>query len=748
MTRTSPLPRVAARRWSTGARALLAALTVGVLAVTLGLVPTATAHAAPAVPAETDATPQFDESIIFQREQAGYFCFRIPAVVETKEGTLLAFAEGRKDSGCGDSGNIDIVVRRSHDGGKTWGPVELVDDAGVDTIGGPLPIVDQETGRIVLITTHNPAMNHNLRTPYVQYSDDDGKTWSTRKNIKDDIMDPSWQKWFATGPGHGIQLKHGPHAGRMLIGLNHEGYIFGSPSHDTGAALAYSDDGGMTWQLGADAGFAPEELKPQELSLAELPDGKILVSAREQHGSAAGNRAFATSSDGGVTYDDAFETDPELATPVSQGAIETYVDDQGRDRVLYSGESHPRARKVLSIRSSFDQGKTWQSWEEGKVINWGNAAYSDILPLRDNDLALVYETGDSDAYQEIRFARFNNAYLDSPNDEAPGVIQHPVGPTTPDVSPRENTAYVRGTPHLVEGVHGKALELDMVPAENGENDRVDVPYGEDVDLDDSDFAISTWFRYGDEPHGQVLFWAYNMGSGLPGLWVRGEPGSNRIRAMIGTETGDLTLTTKGAYNDKAWHHFAMTRTDDAVQLWVDGTKVAEGTTPAGSLTRGGELLGIDGIFLGQRLDGNNKLAGALDDVRIYDTALGGDQIGALADGKTTLEADSGLRLHLPLDEIVDEDGATDPPGAAQGLSDLSDSLRRYVDAGDVSGPIVDRLTRDLEKAEKNIEERAKPGRNALEGFVRDLEKPKKGDSVTEAAREDLTKQAKDVINAW
>lgn len=668
----------APRRWPANAHALLAALAVGVLTLALGVVPTTAAHAAPSAPvvpgvpaapaapaapsgpaapsapAEADAEPEFDESTIFEREQDGYFCFRIPAVVETQEGTLLAFAEGRKDDGCGDSGNIDTVLRRSHDGGKTWGPVELVDDAGADTIGGPLPIVDEETGRIVLITTHNPATNHNLRTPYVQYSDDDGETWSEKESIKDDIMDPSWQKWFATGPGHGIQLNHGPHAGRMLIGLNHEGYISGSESHDTGAALAYSDDGGETWQLGADEGFVPEEMKPQELSLAELPDGKILVSAREQHGSAEGNRAVTTSSDGGESYDSSFETDPELATPVSQGAIETYVDEQGRDRVLYAGESHPRARKVLSIRSSFDQGRTWQSWEEGKVVNWGHAAYSDILPLADDDLALVYETGEENAYQEIRFARFDSAYLDSPNDEAPGVIQHPDGPTTPDSSPQENTAYVRGNPDLVEGVHGKALEMDMEPAENGDNDRVDVPYGEAVDLDDSDFTVSTWFRYGEEDHDQVFVWGYTMGSDLPGLWIRGEPGADRIRAMIGTETGDLSLTTEGAYNDKEWHHLAMTRTDDVVQLWVDGEKVAEGETPAGSLTRGGELVGIDGIFLGQRLDGNRKLAGALDDVRLYDSALEDEEVGALAEGETELEADTGLRLHLPLDEIDEE----------------------------------------------------------------------------------------------
>lgn len=735
--------RTAHRRQS-GIRSALATLALGALAATMAVTP---ASAAPGDPTGADEEPRFTEDLLFERGQEGYFCFRIPAVVETNDGTLLAFAEGRRSSGCDDSGDIDTVLRRSHDGGNTWGPIEVVFDAGVDTAGNPTPVVDAETGRIALITTHNPALNHNLRTPYLQYSEDDGVSWSEPEDISDDIMDPSWEKWFATGPGAGLQLEHGVHAGRMVIGMNHEGYIFGSETHETGASLAYSDDGGLTWQHGAQADFDPEELKPQELSLAELPDGEVLVSARDQHGVAEGNRAFGTSSDGGETFDGTFETNPDLATPVTQGAITSFVDDQGRDRVLYSGESHPRAREVLSIRSSFDGGDTWQTWEEGRVVNWGNAAYSDLLVRSDDSLALIYETGQEDAYQEIRLAQFNSAYLDSPNEEAPGVIEHPAGPTTPDVSPSENTAYVRGEPHIVEGVHDAAFEFDLAPGEGEFDDRVDVPYGPDVDLDDSDFTYSTWFRYGEENHGQVLMWAYHMGSGLPGLWVRAEPGSDRIRAMLGTETGDLTLTSDGSYNDQEWHHLAMTRNADTVQLWVDGESVAEGATPQGSITRGGELLGIDGFFLGQRLDGINRLAGALDDIRLYDVALSSAEIRSLADGETVLAADDDLRLHLPLDEVEDGgDGATDP---ADELTALADSLAEYVAAGDVEGPIAYRLTRAVEQAERHLEnERSRPGLSALERFVRDLEDPNSSDGVTEAASTDLLAAAAAVIDIW
>ncbi|WP_168211716.1 sialidase family protein [Ruania zhangjianzhongii] len=712
----------------------------------MAVTPATGAPVEPTDPGDAAEEVEFAEDVIFERGEDGYFCFRIPAVVETNDGTLLAFAEGRRSSGCDDSGDIDTVLRRSQDGGDTWGPIEVVFDAGVDTAGNPTPVVDSDSGRIALITTHNPALNHNLRTPYLQYSEDDGATWSEPEDIGDDITDPDWEKWLATGPGAGIQLDHGPHAGRMVIGMNHEGYIFGSESHQTGASLAYSDDGGLTWQHGAEADLDPAELKPQELTLAELPDGQILVSGRDQHGAAEGTRAFTTSSDGGESFDGAFENDPDLQTPVSQGSMTSFVDADGTERVLFSGGSHPRSRVVLSVRSSFDGGATWQTWDEGRVVNWGNAGYSDLLAVSDGTLALAYETGEEDAYREIRVARFNSAYLDSANEEAPGVIEHPPGPTTPDVSPRENTAYVRGEPHIVDGVHESAFEFDLAAGDGDFDDRVDVPYGPDVDLDDSDFTISTWFRYGEESHDQTLVWAYHMGSGLPGLWIRAEPGSDRVRAMLGTETGDLTLTTEGAYNDQEWHHLAMTRTADTVQLWVDGEVAAEGSAPQGSITRGGELLGIDGFFFGQRLDGVNRLAGAMDDVRIYDVALGTQQIGALADGETGLDAEEDLRLHLPFDEVTDGDEPSDP---TERLTRLADAVTEYVAAGDIEGPVVNRLTRAVEQAQRHWEnDRSRPGIRALERFVRGLENPNNSDAVTEAASIDLRDQATAVIDNW
>lgn len=128
-------------------RARLSTVTVAVLALTASPVP---AHARPGT-----AAPEFEQQVLFKTsEDPGYACFRIPAIVRSTDGTLLAFAEGRVLN-CGDSADIDIVLKRSTDGGRTWGPLQVVNEGGGDTHGNPAPVVDQETGRVLLAQTYN-----------------------------------------------------------------------------------------------------------------------------------------------------------------------------------------------------------------------------------------------------------------------------------------------------------------------------------------------------------------------------------------------------------------------------------------------------------------------------------------------------------------------------------------------------------------------------------------------------------------
>src|SRR5690606_1835694 len=160
---------------------------------------------------------------------------------------------------CHDDGSIDLVVRRSTDGGRTWGEMQTVlagDPWGRDvgaTRGNPVPIVVEHgpnAGRIVLLSTWNVEGSRAERRPFVQYSDDSGRTWSEAVDLTDQLK-PGFPEegWYATGPQHGIELTRGRHPGRLVAGVN----FLGPDSGVSEGGLAYSDDGGVTWTLGATA---------------------------------------------------------------------------------------------------------------------------------------------------------------------------------------------------------------------------------------------------------------------------------------------------------------------------------------------------------------------------------------------------------------------------------------------------------------------------------------------------------------
>ncbi|GAB3921741.1 hypothetical protein GCM10029976_009220 [Kribbella albertanoniae] len=288
--------------------------------------------------AVTPAAPFVEDAPLFQQRTDGYACFRIPAIVRTASGTVLAFAEGRV-ADCGDDGDIDVVLRRSTDGGKTWGPLQVVSEGSGSTHGNPVPIVDDRTGRIVLVTTHNgaaPCTNGCDRDPYVQTSDDSGATWTAPREMTEGKL-PSWNFWYATGPMHGIQLQHGRHAGRLIVGASFESYD-GVGAHVYGTHLLYSDDSGQTWHIGATTSRDDGTVIAQEVTVVELADGRIYSLARER-GTDPGSRAYAISSDGGESFDRPFRTLPRLAMPDVQGSLLRFSarnDGDRRNRILFS----------------------------------------------------------------------------------------------------------------------------------------------------------------------------------------------------------------------------------------------------------------------------------------------------------------------------------------------------------------------------------------------------------------------------
>ena len=596
-------------------------------------------------PAWGTPTADFAQQVLFSAAQEeGYACFRIPAIVETTRGTLLAFAEGRRDN-CGDAGDIDLVLRRSHDGGRTWGPLEVVDEGGGDTHGNPAPLVDARTGRILLAATHNPGRQDAgdcavpcAREPYLQYSDDDGETWSRPRSLAAELQPAEWNSWYATGPLHGIQLTHGTHAGRLVFTVNAESFAQGRITANH-AALAYSDDGGASWRLGATdsrpvAADGTFRQKPSESAVVERSDGSLYVSAREQDGTDLGHRTATVSEDGGESFVAPFAALPDLYAPQVQGSLLALPAEDGSPRLLFASPADPDRRRTMMIRSSWDEGATWDSVDRGTLVSTDWAGYSDMVLIEPHTVGLLYEGGAADARDEIRFARFTSDWL------AP---RRGPDPVTEDAAPGAAPAVVLGAPRTTTGRYGGALAFD------GSDDAVRLPYRDSLPLGSGDLTVSLWFRYAAAEGTHPFLWLGGVGSDAPQVWVRGEPANGRIRALITARQGasapaSAYVDSAGAYNDGRWHHLSLVRADGRLTLAVDGTANAVADVP-GSVSRDSTF----GVHLGQRPDDRMRLTGALDEVRVYDRALTPDQLRGLRERNA---APGGPVLALALDRVL------------------------------------------------------------------------------------------------
>ncbi|MFI6942812.1 exo-alpha-sialidase [Streptomyces sp. NPDC050418] len=371
----------------------------------------------PAAPASAAATASCTSSVPYTSGEGGYDTYRIPAVTKTRAGTLLAFAEGRV-GGAGDTGSIDVVVKRSRDGGCTWGPLSVVASGGGDTRGNPAPVIDPRTGRIVLLTSYNSgevteaqimrgeATPEQSRRVFVQTSRDDGRSFSAPRDITAATKHTDW-RWYATGPGHAVALTKGPHAGRLVVPANHSvAPPAGSP--DTGAEAKYygahslySGDGGRTWKIGfVDASY-DGVTNSNESTAAELPDGSLYFNAREHNGTAPGNRVDALSSDGGETLQRPYTVQPTLnEVPVVQASVLQLAGK--RAPLVFSGPSVPTARQSMAVWASKDHGATFT---KVLTLSQDKAAYSDLVQTDRRTVGLLYETGVSGTYETITFRR-------------------------------------------------------------------------------------------------------------------------------------------------------------------------------------------------------------------------------------------------------------------------------------------------------------------------------------------------------
>lgn len=353
------------------------------------------------------AAPELTD--VFVAGQDGYHTYRIPAVVVTTNGTALAFCEGRKINR-NDSGDIDLLVKRSTDGGKTWSPQQVIWSDAENTCGNPAPVVDQTTGVIWLLLTWNVGFDkedqinylkaRDTRRVFISYSADDGLTWAKPVEITKAVKKPEWG-WYATGPCNGIQLTRGAQRGRLVIPCNHS-TLTTSTQVVTRSHVIFSDDHGQSWQIGG-----VEEEMTNESTIVEINDGSLLHNMRSYH--KKNRRAVARSRDAGLTWS-AVKLDDTLIEPVCQGSILrcTWPDRGERSRILFSNPASTK-REKLTVRLSYDEGATWPVRRE---IQSGPAAYSCLTILPDKSIGCLFERGEKSPYERITLARIPVAWLE------------------------------------------------------------------------------------------------------------------------------------------------------------------------------------------------------------------------------------------------------------------------------------------------------------------------------------------------
>jgi sialidase-1 len=366
---------------------------------------------------------------LFHADTGGHKSYRIPGIVVTKTGVVLAYCEARKTTS--DWATIDILLRRSTDGGKTWSEPAKIADVPGPKERNPVALA-KKLGTKDDVTYNNPVMIADksgavhllfcleyMRCFYA-CSDDDGKTWSKPTAITTTAFDPfkkgiDW-KAIATGPGHGIQLK----SGRLLVPVWVSLGTGGGGHGDSVSATIYSDDNGKTWKAGEVAiPNTAEWISPNECCVAELPDGTVMMNARSP--SKTNRRLVATSPDGATkwskpTYDDA------LPEPICMGSLlavpgaKPVLLFSNPDNLEKTGAKTPpgpgtgRDRKNVTVQLSDDNGKTWTA---KRTIESGFSAYSDLAVLKDGTVLLLYERAGEKGgnYGRLTVARFPLEWL-------------------------------------------------------------------------------------------------------------------------------------------------------------------------------------------------------------------------------------------------------------------------------------------------------------------------------------------------
>lgn len=363
---------------------------------------------------------QYKKIPVFISGHEGHKSYRIPAIIDLPNGDLLAFCEGRVN-GAGDFGDIDIVMKRSADKGKTWSAIHTIVNYNNLQAGNPAPVADLTDpafpgGRLFLF--YNTGNNHEgevrkgkgLREVWYITSADGGYTWSDGINITTQVHRPNQphvnpqynfkEDWrhYANTPGHAIQLAAGKYKGRIYVAANHSAGEPADDGTDYRAHGFYTDDHGKTFHLSEDVRIAGGN----EAMATELSGNRLMMNIRNQRGDIK-KRIITLSSDGGATWDTTY-FDNNLPDPVCEGSILTMGYKDGKAVIAFCNAADTTRRDNLTLRISTDEGKTWiKNYVIAKAATNKNddyAAYSDLVQLKKNKIGLLYEFDD---YRQIVF---------------------------------------------------------------------------------------------------------------------------------------------------------------------------------------------------------------------------------------------------------------------------------------------------------------------------------------------------------
>lgn len=351
--------------------------------------------------------PWIDKTDLFSAGQSGYETFRIPGVVVTTKGTVLAYCEARRGSRS-DWADIEVLLTRSTNGGRTWSPAQRIADSGKDTVNNPVAMVDRETGRITILYCVNYHRCYRI------HSDDDGLTFSDPVDITESLTpfrdQHAWQV-IATGPGHGIQLRNG----RFVVPV----WMSTELKHHRPSAVStiVSDDGGQTWQCGDVVCEHPEPLvNPSETIAVQLSDDRVLLNIRSEN--RIYQRAISTSDDGATGWSP-IEFDDELYEPICMAGIVSvpeaiagnkstvlFTNPDSSNNPAFHGKNKFRHRENVTVRLSTDD---CESWPTSRLLDEGISGYSDLAVGSDGTVYCLYERGGDDgfAHQHLTMARFN-----------------------------------------------------------------------------------------------------------------------------------------------------------------------------------------------------------------------------------------------------------------------------------------------------------------------------------------------------